>query len=243
MRYSIPTRVFLCSFGCRFIQSTVAVEPPNTVVEPLDACRDFAIGQHSALAWTLEECIEVWTEFTDTIPRGQQKRLRFVDIWKDTATELRRAGRPCLAASKPTPDGVGSSTIRLLASWIFAEEMGCDWVTPEWGKVHVDGGNGTVIMYCHPAGTTQEMVLTPSSKGREKQRCSVVDWLDYFQFGVPSVRMPEGRIAKRIQVSNICTNVQTTPRQLTTYIPGTCTAASPCLMLTLYRSAATKECY
>lgn len=59
----------------------------------------------------------------------------------------------------------------------------------------MDGGNGTVV-YCHRASTTREAEMALSKvELREQQRCAVVDWLAYFQFGVPSVGMPEGGTA------------------------------------------------
>ena len=173
----------------------------NTLLLPLEACIDFASGQYPESPWTLSECLEVWADYADTIPVGQQPRVPLVDTWRETATQLKSAGSPCLAASNPGTDGVGSSTIRHLSAWIFAEEMGCDWVTPDWGKKHVDGGNGSVV-YCHRAATTQEaaMPLTRTQM-QEQQRCAVVDWLAYFQFGVPSVSSPREGTARVIQAS------------------------------------------
>lgn len=162
---------------------------------------DFAAGSYPDSSWTLDACIDVWTRYARTVPSGLQRRLPHVDIWRKAASELRRVGSPCLVASEPTSDGAGSSTVRHLATWIFAEEMGCDWVTPDWGKKHVDGGNGTVV-YCHRTATTQEMDLSkPNKELRVLRRCAVIDWLAYFQFNVPSVSRPiEGKI-KVIQAS------------------------------------------
>lgn len=181
-----------------------AVAAKMRTIEPAEACADFEPGGgHPESAWALDDCIEVWTQFGDTMPEGQHRRLPHVDTWRDTATELRRAGSPCLAASKPSGDGAGSSTIRHLASWIFAEEMGCDWVTPDWGKRHVGAaGNGTV-MYCHRTATAREMDQADPSGGglQELHHCSVVDWLAYFQFDVPSVSLPDHGTVEVIQAS------------------------------------------
>ena len=133
------------------------------------------------------------------MPEGQHRRVPHVDIWREAATELRRSGTPCLAASKPSGDGAGSSTIRHLASWIFAEEMGCDWVKPDWGKKLVGAGNGTV-MYCHRTATAWEMDHLNASNGLQHlHSCSVVDWLAYFQFDVPSVSLPSNGAIEVIQ--------------------------------------------
>ena len=181
-----------------FFSSSVAAK--TKIIEPAEACVDFASGGgYPESAWTLDDCMEVWTQFGDTMPQGQHRRLPHVDTWRETATELRRAGSPCLAASKPSGDGAGSSTIRHLASWVFAEEMGCDWVTPDWGKRHVGAGNGTV-MYCHRTATALEMDHADPSDGlQELHHCSVVDWLAYFQFDVPSVSLPDHGTVEVIQ--------------------------------------------
>ena len=211
MRYSGLSWLSLYSSGYLLFHPTVAAMPPNasrvgtinsTGVEPLDACRDYATGERSDVAWTLDDCTEVWTQFVDTIPLELQQRMGLVDIWRGTATELRRQETPCLAAGEPTGDGIGSSTIRLLGSWIFAEEMGCDWVTPDWEKQHVFEGNGTeAIWYCHFVETLTERELDNSYEELQKARCTVVNWLAYFQFGASSVRLPtEGR-SKIIRVS------------------------------------------
>eukprot|EP00752_Nemacystus_decipiens_P015660 g13975.t1 len=126
-------------------------------------------------------------------------KCRDDSIWGDTGTELRRAGSPCLVASRPAPDGVGSSTIRHLATWIYAEQMGCDWVTPDWGKEHVGPANETAEMYCHRAATSEEMDLSkPRTELEAMRRCSVVDWLSYFQFDAPSMELPEGETLEYI---------------------------------------------
>lgn len=173
----------------------------NPVILPEAACADFAAtGRYPGSSWTLDACIDVWKRFTASVPPGLQRRLLHADIWRPVASELRRVGSPCLVASEPTSDGAGSSTIRHVAAWIFAEEMGCDWATPDWGKDHVDGGNGTV-MYCHRTATTDELDLSkPRAELNAMRRCSIVDWLAYFQFGVPSVDKPETGELKFIKV-------------------------------------------
>lgn len=176
---------------------------PVSSLRPEQACSDFATGvsYHGPASWTFDHCLDVWSRYTSTVPNGLHLRLPTVDTWRQTASEMRRLGSPCLVAAEPTSDGAGSSTIRHLATWIFAQEMGCDWVTPDWGKKRVDGGNGTVI-YCHRTATTEEMDLTkPLEELKALRRCSVIDWLAYFQFGVPSVAMPEGGEVKIIQAS------------------------------------------
>lgn len=211
MRYSRLSRVFLYSFGYLLFQPAFAAMPPTaasngtinrTGLGPLDACRDYATGERSDVAWTLDDCTEVWSQFVDTIPLEEQRSMGLVEIWRDTAAELRQQGAPCFAASEPTADGIGSSTTRLLASWIFAEEMGCDWVTPNWGQPHVIERNGTeVIWYCHFVDTVTERELDSSYQGLHESRCTAVDWLDYFQFGASSVSLPVKGTSKTFRVS------------------------------------------
>lgn len=185
----------------------------NLELQPEELCADFATKSYpgsimgynspgsSFSSWTFETCLDVWKRFASTIPNGYQQRSPLVDTWRETASELRRAGSPCLVATDGKSDGAGSTTIRHLSAWVFAREMGCDWVTPGWGKKNLDRGNGTT-MYCHRAATAEEMDLSkPTAELQALRRCALVDWLSYFQFGVPSVRLPEGGNMKIIQVS------------------------------------------
>ena len=199
----------IATFLCSMLIAAAAGGTNNTLVLPHDACIDFASGQYPDSPWTLSDCLDVWAAYGDTIPLGQQPRLPFVDIWRETAMELRRAGSPCLVASNPGTDGLGSSTIRHLSAWIFAEEMGCDWVTPDWGKKHVSGGNGTVV-YCHRTATLTEAAMPLTQlQMREQQRCTVVDWLAYFQFGVPSVSLPLDGTARVVQARRLACSLRT----------------------------------
>ncbi|CAM9182579.1 unnamed protein product [Ectocarpus sp. 8 AP-2014] len=161
------------------------------LVEPADACADLRSDQYEESGWTFEDCLHVWNDFNDIISAPFHPRMPDADIWTDTAEELRRAGLPCLVRTNPRGDGAGSTTIRHLMAWIFSREMGCDWVTPDWGKRFVRGGNGTAVMYCHLASTTAEMdVLKTDAERKVVNRCAVIDWLSYFQFDVPSVPSP-----------------------------------------------------
>lgn len=55
--------------------------------------------------------------------------------------------------------------------------------------------------YCHRTGTNQEMELTKTvSEMDALRRCSVVNWLEYFQFRVPSVVLPEGEAHRFVEV-------------------------------------------
>ncbi|CAM9214294.1 unnamed protein product [Ectocarpus sp. 8 AP-2014] len=160
-------------------------------VEPVDACADLAPGQYTGSGWTFEDCLHVWNDFNDILMPRFHPRMPDSDLWIDTAEELRRAGSPCLVRTNPHGDGAGSTTIRHLMAWIFSREMGCDWVTPDWGKRFVGGGNGTAVIYCHQTGTMAEVDNSKTeAERRAMNRCAVIDWLSYFQFDVPSVPDP-----------------------------------------------------
>lgn len=185
--------------GALCLHSTPGVGQPSGI-EASEACADFAPGGYVGSSWTFEECIHVWENFTATLPSFFLHRLPHVDLWKDTGAELRRAGSPCLVASDPIFDGTGSTTIRHLATWIYSKQMGCDWVTPDWGKRHVSEGNGTAVAVanCHRVATKQEManrkpmdLSKTADAALAENRCAVVDWLSYFQFDMPSVNLPE----------------------------------------------------
>lgn len=169
-------------------------EPP--INGPGDQCADFVNGRHPSLPWTYEDCIQVWTDFSGSVKEKHQPRLPDAAGWTDVAAELRRAGSPCLVWKKPTLDGVGSTSVRSFGAWIFARQLGCDWITPEWtGR---SGGIGTEL--CHSLYYTKPREAHPTLTARSEETrpaisCSKVDWVSYFQFDVPSVSWPmDGRI-------------------------------------------------
>lgn len=168
---------------------------------PPDPCSDFF---NKGLAWTHDECMEVWAQFIGTVPPGLRRRTPDVEMWASTAMQLREASSPCMVNSTFAPDGSGSTTMRNLATWIFSEEMGCDWVTPRWSGKIIGKGNGAAVLYCHRTATTEEFDLATTKKGHpalgSTNRCSVIDWLSYFQFNVPSVTWDGNAILKAIQV-------------------------------------------
>lgn len=164
------------------------------------ACADFEAGEnYPGSSWALDDCAEVWANFALSVPpwaRADMQRIKPRGLpggaaWREIAAALREAGSPCLVATTPTGDGVGSSAMRHLASWIFSEQMGCDWTTPNFGHPAVEQGNGTVE-YCHKAATREEVLGIKSKEERHStMRCTTANWLSYFQFDVPSVPLPE----------------------------------------------------
>lgn len=115
-------------------------------------------------------------------------------------------------------DGVGSMTMRHLAAWIFAEEVGCDWVVPNWGRPLADG-DGT-SMYCHTAATTDEEQrgFNATADGMEAiaHRCSVTNWLEYFNFKATAVELPVADSFRVVQVRGIVYG-KLQPRQCCSY--------------------------
>lgn len=167
----------------------------NQWVTTAEACRDFATGGYPGSSWTLDDCKIVWDTFALYVPQGMQRRFQYIDLWKDTAKELRRLGSPCLVAPPAIGDGVGSSTIRHLATWIYAEQLGCDWATPAWGR-GFKLENGAVV-YCH---SLKFQKFDNDEERRAMNHCSVANWLSYFQFSVPSVAVPKNVTFRVIEV-------------------------------------------
>ena len=183
--------------------SSTAGDVPWVGMEPREACEELATGSYALSSWTFDDCLQVWDNFRETVPAGFQNRLGGLDLWGDAGVKLRQGGSPCLMESGTESDGAGSSTIRHLATWIYSRQMGCDWVTPHWGKQSAgEGGNGTAVLYCHRTATTQEIDLSrPAKELRDLRRCSVIDWLSYFNFAAPSVEIPLGAKLEKVAVS------------------------------------------
>lgn len=204
MGVGLPNKSAVRAVVCVLLTSTSTIGQLNPV-GPADVCSDFAAGRFSGLPWTYDDCIDVWTHFEGTI--GYKPHHPEVDIWRDTALELRREDTPCLLGSVTGGDGLGSTTIRHVATWILAEEMGCDWLTPDWGKKKARGGDGEAVRYCHAIVPRDERESPTHAGGvTGLSRCTVVDWLSYFQFDKPSVSSPSSGAIRIIgQVSNVYT--------------------------------------
>lgn len=90
-------------------------------------------------------------------------------------------------------------TVRHLTTKMFAEEVGCDWLTPDWG----DGSGAS--LYCHSAATHDEQQRGFDSTTQEGvkavvQRCSLTNWLEYFNFKMSSVEVPANSSFRIIEV-------------------------------------------
>lgn len=189
-------------------------------ITPASACADFAAGQSIGLAWdreaghnrdhawTFEDCVEVWTQYSTTIIDIFVPRKPDADLWRDTGSELRKQGSPCMLSSTAGGDGLGSTTLRHLATWIFAEEMGCDWITPDWGRRKVSKGDGQAVMYCHSVVSKDELKsYNNTTEAKATRRCSIVDWLSYFQFEKTSVNWPASGLVKVLKARTRCFQV------------------------------------
>lgn len=197
----LQRRFYVSTLG--FVFKVVVVCLSLTSVQsasPLEACVDFAKYDVSGGSWPFDVCMDVWTAWGGTIPRVMRRDWFNRELWRGVAEELRRLGTPCLVETQHTSDGAGSSWIRHMAAWIFAEEVGCDWVTPNWTKRPVEDGNGTQL-YCHATGTVQEIDFTkPAKELRLMRRCIVANWLAYFHFEAPSVPRPTNGTFEILQV-------------------------------------------
>ncbi len=187
-----------------FLGWALATGQPDHLT-PADACSDYLAGPHPGSVWTLGDCVTVWSQFQTSVPNPFRSRVPDMDTWDSTGLQLREAGSPCMVKATFTPDGAGSTTMRNLATWIFAEELGCDWATPVWSGRSASNLNGTTL-YCHWTTTLEDATIARHDMAknaaalRATNRCSVIDWLSYFQFNVPSVPWPETGTLKVIEV-------------------------------------------
>lgn len=95
-------------------------------------------------------------------------------------------------------------TMRHLTTKVFAEEVGCDWLTPEWGTPAVGDGSGASL-YCHSAATYDEEQRGFANTTQEdvkalSQRCSLTNWLEYFNFKMSSVEAPANSSFRIVEV-------------------------------------------
>lgn len=191
--------VFLLVTALQFALVT-SLLPPLSMISPTDACEEFA-SDTDGLAWNMADCVDVWSRWVDTIPRALHRGYEDRELLKDIASEMRQRGNPCMVQSGNAADGAGSSTIRHMATWIFAREIGCDWVTPDWRRHNRENPTGDkTAWYCHSKKDREE-TLEDSISGEEIQdivRCYVISWLYFFHYDVPSFDIPGNATTKTV---------------------------------------------
>jgi len=143
-----------------------------------EACAEFDEGVPLGSGWLLEDCIQIWRVWVSSLRREDMIRYEDRDVFAEIAVEQRRRGSPCLVESGRYNDGVGSSSIRDFATWVFAEEMGCDWVEGPGGETN------ETALYCH---TTTSHALSKNIKRGQlpndsSARCSLNNWFGFFTF-------------------------------------------------------------
>lgn len=177
---------------------TIAVEENQTSFAE-QACSGFAsttIGR----GWVHADCMNVWTLWTNTVGAKDFHHHRPRQVFNVTATELRQRGFPCVVTSVAYEDGAGSSTVRYLATWMFAEEMGCDWVKPELPASRI--GNEGASLYCHSTtpGVNHMVVAGELTQYPPNTPCLLTNWLEYFRFNEHGVSMSTIGRAKTVEV-------------------------------------------
>lgn len=178
---------------------------------PFEVCSDFEPTPNSPpVTWGLLDCIEVWKKWGATIDDTLHEGYPDPDILKDVSAVLRRRGTPCTVREEKTLDGTGSSAMRHIAAWLYAKQVGCDWVTPDFNqgdvKALVDSANldNEETLYCHRTEFVFKFnVSIPLKEGKEARRCASVSWLHYFNMNLHSVPPPpdDGSVVKVIMVS------------------------------------------
>lgn len=172
-------------------------------IEPEEACEEFA-SPAAPLPWTLEDCIEVWNSWSGVQLPGLTSGYSDVDVFGATAEGLRRRGEPCVVQLTVDSDGAGSTSMRQLGAWMYAQEMGCTWITPYLKDLRFNKRNSETTVYCHPTATLAELdkdVKTPVVE--RVRRCEYVSWLEYFRFDLPSLPLTEGVKYNNIKVSSV----------------------------------------
>lgn len=179
----------------------VQVTPQNDDIydSPTEACKEFLSGA-DGLAWKLSDCAYVWSKWVATIPPSLRTRYQERELLSAVAGRMRNRGTPCLVESDGARDGVGSSTIRHMATWMLASEIGCDWVTPEWIKpTGPTPMEPHTSVYCHSKTTVEERQQPRTVEERIASRsCQVVSWLYYFHYDIPSVDYPQDAITNMV---------------------------------------------
>lgn len=184
----------------------------------LEACEDFG-GRLSidTQSWALEDCIKVWEAWIPTIYSGARKGILphshddilhhgYPDreVFQPISTLLRSQGTPCMVKGMESYDGVGSSTIRHISSWLYAKELGCDWISPDFNQgdvSHLSDPARPKGLYCHRTEWVYKFnASAPMELGKERRRCAQVTWLNFFRLNRHSILPPDAGITRVVQV-------------------------------------------
>lgn len=160
----------------------------------IEACMEFASSGPN-VSWTLAECMDVWSAWARSVPDWLHLNYSDRRLMKEVAVEMRQRGQPCVVQPQVRADGVGSEVTRHLAAWLYAAEIGCDLITPNFGYDEgSEDGLESGTLYCHPS--VDEAELESAQKGgfigeQNLESCELVNWLLYFHLELPSVPEPE----------------------------------------------------
>ena len=166
------------------------------------ACEEFDDQTPIGSGWLRSHCAAVWNGWVLTLDQQQRVPSSYREDFAEMSAELRRRGEPCLVKSIRYPDGAGSSAVRHLATWMFAVEMGCDWIIPSqsWNSIH--GGGDDSSLYCH------KMMVHDRTHPRDQEglgesrfwHCKVTNWLQFFHYDAHAVNGSRSRLTKVIKV-------------------------------------------
>lgn len=160
--------------------------PQHGVYYENAACQEFQSDSVIGSGWLLEDCIDVWTSWAPTLGEGKLLKTDDRQFFWAVGNRLRQLGTPCLVSPPETKDGAGSRSMRHLATMVYAQDMGCDYLLPEGYQT---GSNVNGSMYCHAVQYNRNQDLIKD----ENFRCAAVDWIEYFGFSDHMATFPDDR--------------------------------------------------
>lgn len=170
-----------------------------------NACSEFsptALGT----GWSRADCRYVWTSWANSLPNRALENYGhwYRKIFNEMATSPRRKRSWCLVSSGHYTDGVGSSTLRHLVTWILAEELHCGWVWPERPDRRSLANGAT--LYCHSKtpGVNHEINRGALKAYPEDTPCLLTNWVKYFRFNKHGGSINAGGYTRIKPVRHIC---------------------------------------
>lgn len=148
--------------------------PGNGSYHEYTACQEFRADSTTGSGWLLADCIDVWRPWADSLAEGTASDKEDQSYFLATSDRLRQQGTPCYVSSPISTDGAGSTSMRHVASMAYADEMGCDYLFPEWYRPGTDG-----VPYCHSVKYIKGGVKSLEGEG---VHCAAVDWIKFFGF-------------------------------------------------------------
>lgn len=188
-------------FSVEAVDTGIGSSEPATAAGGDAPCEVFGSETRENIGWQFADCLDVWTAWNKSLSGRHDLPNTDVNVrnfFSTVAEQYRAAQFPCEVKSVQWNDGAGSRTMRFLADWIFARNLGCDWM----GVGETTNGTKSSELYCHAAARTASDPRGISPED-ESARCTHVNWLKFFNLEKNIAKSNTSGPTRNVHVSTI----------------------------------------